>query len=472
MHPAGNSGMDALFHARAIWQGSPMKPTQTVPRLILVDDNIRDTGGGHYFELATLLLAAAQKLGFQPVLATNRDFPHRDAVDPTWQLVPTFGTRRLVDWSLGVDGKSITRRDISAKPIGGTTWQNTWRRIKEQTARPARRPGNMLQQWSTDLTGLLSKVKPTSSDVLLVNTGDDFVMLALAAAMRRIDCPRLRIDLTFHFALDDAKQPNRDRLKQFGKQVNACIKLLHRHDLHIHATTGALAAQMRKAEIRRAITSIPYPTRPCQIRQCQGSPLKAVLAGLPRREKGRTAISSLLASMESSLLKSKRFQVSVHMPENGWQSMVPKSLHRSYEQAIGGSKSGPLEVMTANLTTEQYHQWLDSADVGLFLYNPLRYVARCSGVLLEMMARGVPVIVPDRCWLADQVRAAGGHRSIGYIYQDRSEIPGLLDQFAGRRDELTQRARQHANVIATRHAATNTLRVMGLAEFAQEKQVA
>ncbi len=43
------------------------------PRLILVDDNIRDQGG-HYYELAHLLLTGAEQLGFRCILATHREF--------------------------------------------------------------------------------------------------------------------------------------------------------------------------------------------------------------------------------------------------------------------------------------------------------------------------------------------------------------------------------------------------------------
>lgn len=442
------------------------------PRLILVDDNIRNTGG-HYCELATLLLGGAQQLGFQPVIAANREFDQPETIDDSWQLIPTFATRRLVDWSLGIDGDSTTVRDIQGKPIGGSALQNTWNRITDQLARPPRRPTAMLRQWSSDLVDLLTKLKPTSSDVLLVNTGDDFTLLALAAAMQRLDCPPLRIDFTFHFALYDSKDADsKSRLKDFSRQVNACIKILHRHQLRFHATTDALAKQIRESGVRKSVTTIPYPTRSCPIAKCDGTPIKAVLAGLPRREKGRAAISGLLSGLEQTLLKTNRYQVSMHMPEQGWEKMVPPALHRAYQKASQGNHQGPLEVMTSYLTTDQYHTWLDTADAGLFLYAPDRYVARCSGVLLEMMARGVPVIVPDRCWLAEQVRAAGGHRSIGFIYQDRSEIPSLLDQFAARRDEIVQRARRHASVTATRHEATNTLRVMGLADHIEAKQVA
>ena len=137
-------------------------------------------------------------------------------------------------------------------------------------------------------------------------------------------------------------------------------------------------------------------------------------------------------------------------------------MHASYRAAVAGSVNSSLEVMTSDLSTEAYHRWLDTADLGLFLYEPHRYKARCSGVLLEMLGRGVPVIVPDGCWLAEQVRKAGGHRSIGFIYQDRCEIPDLMRQFIKHRSAMMSRASDYAKHVRQQHSAVNTLRVMGL----------
>jgi hypothetical protein len=451
-----------------------MKPTTALrPRLILVDDNIRNTGG-HYFELASLLLNAAQQIGYQPVLAPHQQFDQVEAADPRWELIPTFQTRRLVDWSLGVDGNSTTRRDLNGNPIGGSPIQNTWHRLRDQVSRPTRRPATMLRQWSRDLAGLLQRLKPTAADVLLVNTGDDFAMLALASALRQVDCPPLRVDVIFHFALVDGEQADlNSRLQQIGQQVNGCLKIMQPNQIHLHATTEPLARQMRQAEFGRPVTTIPYPTRGCEIRQTATARPKVVLAGLPRREKGRGAMRQLLAAVEHKLLRPNRFQFSMHLPADRWQSMIPPTLQGAVEQAANApAKNSSLEVMFAHLTTDQYHRWLDTADIGLFLYQPDRYVARCSGVLLEMMARGIPVIVPDRCWLSDQVRAAGGHRSIGLIYQDCAEIPDLLEQFARQRHEMSQRAQDHAQLIAARHDPHHTLRTMGIVDFFAARRVA
>jgi len=50
-----------------------------------------------------------------------------------------------------------------------------------------------------------------------------------------------------------------------------------------------------------------------------------------------------------------------------------------------------------------YLKWIQSADIGLFLYDSRRYYTRCSGVLIEMLACGNPVIVPAGCWLSRQI---------------------------------------------------------------------
>lgn len=449
-----------------------MKPSTGKPRLIIADDNIRDIGG-HFFELANLLLSGARDLDYSGVLATNASFTEIAAVPPGIEVLPTFHTRRLVHWSLGVDGHSQHRRDVTGRSVGGTSIQNMITNIRDHL-HPKRQPQTMLRQWADDLSSLLRKLKPTAADSLSINTGDDFAMLALAAAMKKVDVQGLRIDVIFHFALHDPQQTDRgERLRQIGRQIKDAAKQLSGHDLHLHATTQNLAAQLRETECGMRVNAIPYPTRPRPI--CDGAPdapWKVVLAGLPRAEKGRGAIVELISAIEGPLLKNKRFQVSMQLPAQRWQSMVPATMHGAYARAAAGSKQEAIEVMTDNLSTADYHDWLDGADIGLFLYEPERYVARCSGVLLEMFTRGVPVIVPDGCWLADQVRAAGGHRSIGFIYQDRGEIPDLLRQFARHRDAIRARSAAHAVKIAARHSGQNTLREMGLAQADRQRRVA
>jgi glycosyltransferase involved in cell wall biosynthesis len=223
--------------------------------------------------------------------------------------------------------------------------------------------------------------------------------------------------------------------------------------------------------------TIPYPTRLRQlskstITECSAgefgnasrSPLKVLLAGMPRAEKGRDQIRTLLDSIETNQLRSGRLVWSMQLPSKRWERMIPKTMHDLYREAVTGPNDGALEVMQGNLTSESYHRWLDSADIGLFLYDPDRYAARCSGVLLEMMIRGVPVIVPNRCWLADQVREAGESYPIGWIYDSTEDIPAMLRNLEQDLPSVRRNCLRHAQHIAVFHSGRNTMQQMGISD--------
>jgi hypothetical protein len=67
------------------------------------------------------------------------------------------------------------------------------------------------------------------------------------------------------------------------------------------------------------------------------------------------------------------------------------------------SATPPIVYAPFPLDLERYAELVRSTDIGLLLYDSTRYYARCSGVLLEMLSAGVPVIVPGGCWLSEQI---------------------------------------------------------------------
>jgi glycosyltransferase involved in cell wall biosynthesis len=437
--------------------------------MIVVDDNVRCIGG-HFFELSSLLMAGAKKLGYEPILAAHETFDLAQARSP-FPIVPIFQTRRLLRWSMGVDGESTVTRSLSGMPADESPWNRGLQFFRDLWVPPSKRPSRMLVTWRNNFLSFIDQVKPTSKDRLLISTGDDFLILALASALQQVTLPSLHIDVVVHFALTSDDQPDKEeRLRRIGRQTREAIDSMTPHHVHLHATTNSLAQQWRQSNVGTPVSVIPYPTRTRPLIDRQSSadsksgfdrPLKLVLAGLPRAEKGRESIHDFLLDVQSTHLKNHNYQVSMQMPTQKWESMIPMALHDFYRKALNGSAHSPLEVMTSDLSTDDYHHWLDTADIGLFLYEPHRYKARCSGVLLELLGRGVPVIVPDNCWLAEQVRKAGGHRSIGFIYQDRSEIPELMSQFKKHRSAMMERAADYAKKLQQQHNAVNTLRVMG-----------
>jgi glycosyltransferase involved in cell wall biosynthesis len=446
-------------------------------RILFIDENVRGSGG-HYLELAQLLMDGACELGYVPTLAASDSFAPDQApelgngsrIDQTYSCLQT---RRMNFWSLGVDGNSRVERNVQGKAAGADRLAKCWQRARDPLSRRQRNPQRMIRQWSEDCLSLLGQWAPTKNDQIVVNTADDFVLLGLANALQQYctDEP-LNIKALFHFAVFESNAISR-RARAFGRQVNAAVAASRPHRVSLFATTESLAEQL--AAVGVDVKPVPYPTRWREpVAQRGNGPLKILMAGMPRAEKGRDDVPKLLSSIYNPFLSEGQFQVSLQVRPKDWKRMIPSELHQAYRASVesdwiddGQSKSNtsagghPLEIVSSDLPGDEYHQWLGTADVGLFLYDPVRYVARCSGVLLEMMVAGVPVIVPNNCWLDDQLEMAGGDGSVGFRYQSIDQIPALLKRIRGDYAGLRKRASRYANVMAMRHTGANTLRPMG-----------
>ncbi len=448
-------------------------------RLLFVDDNIRSLDG-HYFELATLLCEGANRLGHNTEVATHTSF--RGSEEQTIRWSGMFTGQRMLPWSLGVDGRSRVGRDLDGQPIGGTRLQNLAQSIRDRFAPADRRPKILIKQWASALAQWLIQQSTTPDDTLVINTGDDFQLLALARALTTVgtnapgniqNAPG-SVHVIFHFAIQQDNTPL-DRLTQLGEQVNRALSEISQNSnlaattIHLHATTEPLARQLQEAGV--TVNAVPYPTRhraPTRIEN-KTDRLNILLGGLPRREKGTKSISTFLSSIYEPHLLTHRYRVSLQLPLRKWKRIVPQNLHddchlRGMNTNIltPESPTQPLNVITTVLGTSQYQDWLDTAELGLFLYEPQRYVARCSGVMLELMMRGIPVLVPDRCWLAEQLRGAGPDGTIGYAYRSLDEIPDLLSTIADDYEQLRLRAHGYAQTISNRHHPAQTLLAMGI----------
>lgn len=476
--------------------------TSNAPRMFFFDDNIRGVGG-HFFELASLLIDGASELGYDPVLVANSEF--EPPAECQFSVLSVLRQRRMVRWSLGVDGKSESIRSPTGRPVGGSAASRVRQVFRDHLAWPSLYPTRMLRKYSEDIAGVITRFKICSRDTMILNTSDDFSLLALARAIELATrttptLHELNVHTIFHFAIDesaDAYAVANHKASQshgqespsvvnFGRQMNQTLQRLGQHGVHVHATTRPLANQLLNAGVARPINAVPYPTRArtastildqSKTTTTSQSPRRrVVLAGLPRAEKGRGAIGSVLGTLSDQIASQHSVCMSMQMPKKGWRPMVPENLHDLYETSLtspgagvpsAGSPTTAFEIMTSNLDTSTYHRWLDTAEIGLFLYEPERYVARASGVLLEIMARGIPTLVPSNCWLGDYVaeaclNATTGHVGCGLVYQNRDQIPALMKQMTDNYDAYRTAARSVAAQVSSQHSGRGMLNAMGI----------
>lgn len=441
-------------------------------RLLLIDDNVRLVGG-HFFELMSLVAEAGRRGGYEVHAAVHQSFDDHDQVHPGVTVHPVFETRRLVRWSLGVDGISRLPRDLDGNSIG-----KPLRRLRSDLhdffRLPSKRPRHALRIWQSNLGSWLTSMSANHADRVVFNTADDFCLLALAGVLMDFRRDPLLISAIVHFALVDrqTKRPTR-MLDRIGQQLRGAYQEIENrgaaaHRISLFATTQSLTEQYRATRCGFPVQAVDYPTRRIDLpHRPAGAPIRCVLAGLPRAEKGRDLIAGYLKSIEY-LLRSGEFLIAAQMPADQWQSIIPRSMHSHVE--LDGVSIGPpevetfIEIRTGGLGMQQYHQWLDQADLGIFLYDPDRYEARASGVLLELMVRGAAVIVPDRCHMAQEVMRYGGDGVCGWIYQHHDEVASLMLKFARDRVRVSAACQNIAARVANNHDATTLLARMNLLE--------
>lgn len=381
-----------------------------VPRFVVVDENIC-ARGGHYLELATVILREAAVRGYEARLWTSDSFSPESSHDCPWHVRPTFGRTKMRRWSLGVDGHSRWRRGVDGQVVGAPQPLRSLVRLWEAVS--PNPPATMLKAWCEDFRRALGELAPQPDDRILLSTADDFTLLALATALTPLrSMPPLQLDLLFHLSLLPGRpgQPGGQRIsRQFALQTIASIEHLQPHQVRLWATTEELAEQLNAACGRALWKAIDYPIRPEFHRAGRGRERtglqrrRMLLGGGVRTEKGKHSIAATVDALWPEFL-SGDWQLAMQLPKNAKaQRLVPSHLRQHLAEFRVAGRHAPLRVADGVLSDAAYARWIASADAGLFLYDGQRYFARCSGVLVEMLSAGVPVIVPAASWLSRQL---------------------------------------------------------------------
>lgn len=405
------------------------------PRLLIIDPNIEGLEG-HFLELAAVISKAASVHSTETHLATSARFDKTTIPDSCVKIIPTFSCTKIRRWSLAPHGNSFVHRDFDGIPVGGNTVQRLTQLFVDRLH--GLRPEQVLLKTSREIINLLKRFEPHVDDQILFSTSDDFMLLIAAAALKKYATNKcLRIGFLNHApiqagrACETAKTTS--RCDESIKQLDNCLKVLGGHRLRFFATTIELCAQLNGVAQRDLWQPVDYPIRddfmPMQqiadspegtrVRtagnpsggrshisaRLSGSgerlPLRAVCGGALRSEKGRRGLRSVVKSLLNDHLVEGRWRLGLQMSEQEARRLLPKKNRQS--NSPNDEKSLPFDLAGPCLDIATYISWIKSADVGLFLYDARRYYTRCSGVLVEMLACGKPVIVPAGSWMSRQI---------------------------------------------------------------------
>jgi hypothetical protein len=395
---------------------------------VVIDHSVKRIGG-HNYEYALHILTAAEREGYRPILAVNRRFFERQRLPASWQLHTPFrhttyeaarlaAKQRQLDPDGVLTSEEANQLSLPAERRGSRSWMRALpagpRRYLIRRYENIRR--RIIGHYADDLAQLFGPLHLDRGDHVFVPTLTEDDLVGLLVFFRRHESAASRVmwHLQFHFSLYEGREPgyaDQDaRLVRLRQLFGAAASTLPQGCVRFYTTTEILADQYNRLGASHFQT-LPYPVNPALLENPRSGgpdvPLRVTCAGGVRAEKGTQELYRSVAPLWRDYFESGRLQLVVQAKRLG---KLPTELrrHARYDRepaaVIGATQSPPkVVVIRWPLSTQQYLDLIRNSHIGLLLYDADQYYARCSGVMVEMLKAGAPVIVPAGCWMAEQI---------------------------------------------------------------------
>jgi len=202
--------------------------------------------------------------------------------------------------------------------------------------------------------------------------------------------------LQVHFEPAELFAAGKESAYETIRYLQETVAALPPQQTFFYCTTKSLAETFNCLGLGE-FAELPYPV--CvpdpQLRSSL-KPLRISVVGHPRRDKGRATLPALVQELWADLFQPGIVQLWLQGGKQKFRNLARTWLR--HPTAI--------RFLPHPLPQAAYYDALMATDIGLFLYDPSTYKRRCSGVLVEMLAAGVPVVVPADTWLAEQIHAS------------------------------------------------------------------
>lgn len=406
--------------------------------LTIIDHSLCDEGS-HHAAYASSVASAALAAGQEVLVAANTRFRGTSLHHPGIPVRPVFRGRIYDSGSLlagldrcdrwGLDPAAGSRRSSSAaewiksclKPSPGRVWNRSAARFAE------------------DCRTLFQHRVLRSDDRVLLATASEVELSGLCRFLANHPQTILaNWNLLFHFNLLQGRPTSYpgqlQRLRMMRDRFCNALRLVPYHQLRLFATTSTLADQfnrmglVRFEELAWPIADAFRPDEPVRSSRpviagrigAKGNsgaretaspeekpvaerPLRVVMPGTVRREKGQTRyLAQLVAQLGPDYLQTGRLQFVLQAPRRPWFQRRKIQLGEPV-QGVGIESRQPVVTCRHPLPPDEYQSLIETTDIGLLMYDRESYYARRAGVMCELLSRGRPVIVSAGTWLGDEL---------------------------------------------------------------------
>jgi hypothetical protein len=223
------------------------------------------------------------------------------------------------------------------------------------------------------------------------------------------------------------------------KAVLSCVRdAVGAARLHLYATTAELAAEINRLGVAQ-VHELGYPIddrlRTCGRHVRRPGPLRITYAGDARLEKGFVHLPGIVDAVlaDSTVAEQIQFVIQANFPFRLPCRRKNLPIVEARERLLRHDPAR-VRVLCEALDEAGYRSLVLEADMAILPYDARHYYARCSGVLVEMLSAGVPVIAPGGCSMSsDLVRTSAARRNASHATRPRATAdanslapPGLI----------------------------------------------
>lgn len=173
--------------------------------------------------------------------------------------------------------------------------------------------------------------------------------------------------------------------------------------------------------------------------------------GPARWEKGTDlVIEAARLLSERDLPRPARIQIQPHLP-----IVTPDG--SSFDPADSGFRAPTveLEILGSNLSSEAYAALLRESDCVVMPYRRQSYYARISGVAVEAMLYGKPVIYTKNTWMSDAIQRFGA--GVGFEDESAQSLADAMERTIRERDRLATEAFEKRTAAESYYSIENFL---------------
>jgi glycosyltransferase involved in cell wall biosynthesis len=377
------------------------------PRLVIVDPNLKSLHG-HYYGYASRIGHAAQALG----------------VDP---------------WT--VASRAVTLAGGPVPIVAGLS-QNYWEELRPLDGEdPYVHLARSAQCFADELEAVLSRLTIDGRDVLFLPYANLAEVEGLTRIWHDTGGQPPRIVLLFRRDLEEQGVDARVGTRTVAVLLRRAIAELTMRAggdrvrvftdsdelTEDHADRLQVRVQTAPIPVDRQFSTVAGPRPP--------HPTVISYFGDARTEKGYHQLPALADALAPALATGRvRLVLQSNFNLPGGEAGIPAA-----REALGAHPN--VELLLDPLDDHAYCGRMAESHLVLLPYHAERYVARTSGIHAEAIHAGVPVIVPDGTWMAEQIRRGHG---AGLAY-DPCQADGFVRAVERAIDRLP-------SLLATAHA--------------------